>query len=247
MQKTVSAVKHSSDYTALTPDHDSLAFWRLLYRFSLELSVQEKRALVYIRLHDCEQYQNADTLKVLSKLVTRGIFSPKNPEGLIEVAHDINRLDLKDIVKDFMKKLRRQRKEKASSKVTRKTSTSTIASDGELHLKSILEVTLSQTALFAKIIDNLQQAVVGDKREQMQRATKAIRDAGCTAQTLAEHFQKAQKKLEHSSHGKHIELACRVTAHAGFEKDYYILGTYRLIAIAFQILMLFTDCHKAVC
>ena len=179
-----------------SPDNESLAFRRLVYKFSLKLTKEECGALVYIRLKDCEgRYQDADTLAVLSKLETDGVFTPKNPEGLIDVAQDLNRFDLKDMVKEFMKK--RQRKEKASSKVAGKTSST--VSDEELHLKSILEVTLSQAALFVKHVDILQQAVVAGTKEQRQRAAEAIRDARYTAQALAGRLKEAQRELEHSN------------------------------------------------
>ena len=178
-------------------DNESLAFRRLVYKFSLKLTKEECQALVYIRLKDCEgRYQGADTLEVLSKLETDGVFTPKNPEGLIDVAQDLNRFDLKDMVKDFMKK--RQRKEKASSKVAGKTSSCSV-SDEELHLKSILELTLSQAALFVKHVDILQQAVVAGTKEQRQRAAEAIKDARYTAQALADRLKGAQRELEHSN------------------------------------------------
>ena len=134
----------------MTDSQEILAFRRLVYRFSLKLTKEESRALVYIRLYDCkERYGNADTLEVLSKLETDCIFSPKNPEGLIKVAKDIGRLDLENMVKDFVKK--RQRKAKANSKTAGKTVPSFSVSESpvseeELQLKAILEVTLSQAA-----------------------------------------------------------------------------------------------------
>ena len=182
-----------------------LAFRRLVYRFSLKLTKEESRALVYIRLYDCkERYGNADTLEVLSKLETDCVFSPNNPEGLIKVAKDIGRLDLENMVKDFVKK--RQRKAKANSKTAGKTVPSFVSespvSDEELQLKAILEVTLSQAAVFVKQVDILQQAITAGTKEQRQRAAEAIRDAGYTAQTLAERLQKAQRELEPYDSGR---------------------------------------------
>jgi len=146
-------------------DHEVLAFRRLVYKFSLKLSKEECKALVYIRLYDCkERYWDADTLEVLSRLETDCVFSPNNPEGLIDVAKDIGRMDLKDMVKDFVKTSRKQRREKASSKtadriVTIFKSESSVGEE-QLHLKAILEVTLSQAAVFVQQVDILQQAIV---------------------------------------------------------------------------------------
>ena len=179
-------------------DYDILAFRRLVADFSQKLSKEERRRLVYIRLYDWrERYRDADTLDILSKLETDGVFSPNNPEGLVEVAKDIDRLDLKAMVKDFVKK---QRKEKATSKVAPKAVMSfeseSPVSEEELQLKAILEVTLSQAAVFVKQVDILQQAITAGTKEQRQRAAEAIRDAGYTAQTLAERLKKAQGELE---------------------------------------------------
>ena len=179
-------------------DHEVLAFRRLVYNFSLKLSKEECRALVYVRLYDYkERYRDADTLEVLSRLETDCVFSPNNPEGLIDVAKDINRMDLKGMVKDFMKK-----KEKASSKTTEKIMTSfkseSSVSDEQLHLKAILEVTLSQAAVFVQQVDILQQAIVAGTKEQRRKAAGAIRDAGHTAQALTERLHEAQGELEHS-------------------------------------------------
>ena len=103
------------------------------------------------------------------------------------------------MVKDFVKK--RQRKAKANSKTAGKTVPSFSVSESpvseeELQLKAILEVTLSQAAVFVKQVDILQQAITAGTKEQRQRAAEAIRDAGYTAQTLAERLKKAQRELE---------------------------------------------------
>ena len=184
-------------------DHESLAFRRLVVDFSQKLSKKEQRRLVYIRLYDLrERYHDADTLEVLSRLETDGVFSSNNPEGLIEVAKDIDRQDLRVMVRDFVKNSKKQRKEKASSKVAAKAVVSfepgSPASEEELQLKAVLKVTLSQAAVFMKQVEILQQAITAGTNSR-QRAAEAIRDATCTVQSLAEHFQKAQGKLEHSS------------------------------------------------
>jgi len=190
-------------------DHEVLAFRRLVYKFSLKLSKEERRALVYIRLYDCkERYRDADTLEVLSRLETDCVFSPNNPEGLIDVAKDLGRMDLKDMVKDFVK--RKQRREKASSKTADKIVTSfkseSPVSDEQLHLKAILEVTLSQAAVFVQQVDILQQAIVAGTKEQRQKAAGAIRDAGRTAQALSERIKEAQEGLERSNNSSTSSL-----------------------------------------
>jgi len=198
------------------PDHEvlAIAFRRLVYKFSLKLSKEECRALVYIRLYDCkERYRDADTLEVLSRLETDCVFSPSNPEGLIDVAKDINRMDLKDMVKDFVKRKR----EKASSKTADKTATRfesepALSDEQLLQLKAILEVTLSQAAVFVQQVDILQQAIVAGTKEQRQKAAGAIRDAGRTAQALTKRLQDAQGELKNSD-----------SSRSWSENDYYNL------------------------
>ena len=203
-----------------------LAFRRLVYRFSLKLTKEESRALVYIRLYDCkERYGNADTLEVLSKLETDCVFSPNNPEGLIKVAKDIGRLDLENMVKDFVKK--RQRKAKANSKTAGKTVPSFVSespvSDEELQLKAILEVTLSQAAVFVKQVDILQQAITAGTKEQRQKAVEAISDAICTVEALAGRLQKARDELQHSSRNSMSSLRSSTHSSGSDEDDYYNL------------------------
>ena len=184
-------------------DHETLAFRRLIVDFSQKLSKEEQRRLVYIRLYDWrERYRDADTLEVLSRLETEGVFASNNPEGLIEVAKDIDRQDLRVMVRDFVKNSKKQRKEKASSKVAGKAVMSfepeSPVSKEKLQLKAVLEVTLSQAAVLMKQVDILQQAITAGTNSR-QKAAEAIRDARCTVQALAKQFQKAQVELEHSS------------------------------------------------
>ena len=137
------------------------------------------------------------------------------------MAKDIGRMDLKDMVKDFVK--RKQRREKTSSKTPEKIVTSfkseSPVSDEQLHLKAILEVTLSQAAVFVQQVDILQQAIVAGTKEQRQKAAEAIRDAGRTAQALSERLKEARGELEqHCSHN-----SLQSDSSGSKENDYYNL------------------------
>ena len=77
-------------------------------------------------------------------------------------------------------------------------------SDEQLHLKAILEVTLSQAAVFVQQVDILQQAIVAGTKEQRQKAAGAIRDAGRTAQALTKRLQDAQGELENSGSSESV-------------------------------------------
>ena len=83
------------------------SYRQLVYRISQQISTEDLQALVYIRLHYCSQlYRDESALIVLSKLEKDGVFSASNPAGLIQVAEDIDRWDLVNLVKEFMKKYR---------------------------------------------------------------------------------------------------------------------------------------------
>ena len=99
-----------------------VAFRRLVYNFSQQFSKEECQAIGYIRLHECrERYRDASNLDVLSKLEMCGVFSPSDPTGLIDVAKDVNRSDLVNRVKDFMKNQRSKSKGKKSKRKSENT------------------------------------------------------------------------------------------------------------------------------
>ena len=81
------------------------SYRQLVYRISQQISTADLQTLVYIRLHHCRQlYRDESALIVLSKLEMDGVFSASNPAGLIQVAKDIDRWDLVNLVKEFMKR-----------------------------------------------------------------------------------------------------------------------------------------------
>ena len=174
-----------------------LSFRQLIYNFSQKLSKEERQAIVYIRLYECrEQYRDASTLNVLSKLEMCGVFSPSDPAGLIDVAKDIHRSDLVNLVKDYIKSQRsKEKKAKAkNASAVEDTSLHSESSDEEMpQLRATLEVMLSQASVLAQQVNILQRAIVLKER---QTAAEASKEAGRAVKELAEHLRKVQEALE---------------------------------------------------
>ena len=174
-----------------------LAFRQLIYNFSQKLSKEECQAIVYIRLYEFrEQYRDASMLDVLSKLEMCGVFSPGNPAGLIDVAKDIHRSDLVNLVKDYIKsqRLKEKKAKTKNANAVEDTSLHSESSDEEMtQLRDTAEVTLSQASVLAQQVDILQRAIVSKER---QTAAEANKEAGRAVKELAEHLRKVQEALE---------------------------------------------------
>ena len=173
-----------------------VAFRRLVYNFSQQFSKEECEAIVYIRLYECrERYRDASNLDVLSKLEMCGVFSPSDPAGLIHVAEDIDRPDLVNLVKDFMKNQKSKSKEKKSKrKSANKVEKTNELCDKEMALvRPPVEVTLSQTSELALLVDTLKQAVESRDRK---KATEASQEAGRVVNKLDERLEKVQEALK---------------------------------------------------
>ena len=124
-----------------------------------------------------------------------GVFSLSNPTGLIDVAKDINRSDLVNLVKDFMKNQKSKSKEKKSKrKSANKVEKTNELCDKEMtRLRPAVEVTLSQTSALAQHMDTLQRAV--ESRER-QKATEASQETGTVVNKLVEYLEEVREALE---------------------------------------------------
>lgn len=186
-----------------------IAFRRLVYNFSEQVSKEEQKTIIYIRLYKLkERYKNSTMLEVLSKLEADGVFGPSNPEGLLEVAKDIKRQDLASEVKHFIKKRSKAETKGGLSSLTAALSKkiqpsptgspshygADEVSEEDLQLKATIEVTLAQATVLMQQIEKLERAVAGGKA-QRQRAKEAISEAGQTAAALADRLEKARIEL----------------------------------------------------
>ena len=180
-----------------------IAFRRLVYSFSEQVSREECQVIIYIRLYRSkERYKDASTLEVLSKLEADGVFGPSNPQGLLEITKDIKRQDLANEVKEFIKKRSKSEKKASAGSGGKKGGARQSFHDEEqyedteedLQLRATIEVTLAQATVLMQQVEKLERAVAGGKA-QRQRAKEAIAEAGQTAAALADRLRKAQKVL----------------------------------------------------
>ena len=133
------------------------------------------------------------------------MFSPTKPEGLIEIARDINRIDLASEVEKFIKSQKRKSASNAKKRTHKRPKSPPQAaaeSDVDLRLKSTFEFTLSQATVLMQQVDMLQQAIApgeGDRhrvKEAMKEAHQTAKKLALTAETLAETLHKAQTDLD---------------------------------------------------
>ena len=125
-----------------------------------------------------------------------GVFSPSDPTGLIDVAKDVNRSDLVNRVKDFMKNQRSKSKGKKSKRKSENTEveeTNELCDKEMARLRREVEMTLSQTSALAPHMDTLQRAV--ESRERL-KATEASQETGTVVNKLVEHLEKVREALE---------------------------------------------------
>ena len=143
-----------------------IAFRRLVYSFSEQVSREECQVIIYIRLYRSkERYKDASTLEVLSKLEADGVFGPSNPQGLLEITKDIKRQDLANEVKEFIKK-RSKSEKKASAGSGGKKGGARQSFHGEeqyedteedLQLRATIEVTLAQATVLMQQVEKLER------------------------------------------------------------------------------------------
>ena len=176
-----------------------VAFGRLVYSISQQFSEEECQAIVLIRLHECrEQYKDASTLNVLSKLEMCGVFSPSNPAGLIDIARDVNRADVVKQVKAFIKnqKSKTDKEKKSKGKtINQVEKTHELYNEEMTQLRPTVEVALSQAAVLKQQLDILQQTLVSKQR---QTAAEANKEAGRAVKELTESLGKVREALGES-------------------------------------------------
>ncbi len=162
------------------------AFRQLVYRCSEQLTCNDLHALVYIWMYsERENYRNASSISILSRLEATGKFSPWNPEGLLEILKEIKRSDLCSEVKDFMK----IKWPKVVKKGTRRL---VCASDEDL--QATFEVVVAQATVLTHQIDAFEK-VLFDEENARAKAQELIIGAAQTAKTLSERLLRAQKEL----------------------------------------------------
>lgn len=95
-------------------DHE-LCFDKMIDRFALQLSENEKQRLVhYYKLSDKYYDSTKSNIQVMVALKMIGLFSLSNPEGLLDIAEFLNRTDLIDAYTPEIKELKNAKPRKSS-------------------------------------------------------------------------------------------------------------------------------------
>ena len=161
------------------------AFRQLVYHCSEQLSTTETDALVYIWLNtERESYKDAPAIRVLSKLESKGQFSPLNPEGLLEMLKELKRNDLCSEVRDFMKT--------KWPKVVKRVQKKCTCDDEDL--QATFEVVLAQTTVLMQQIEAFEKVLMFG-RDARGRVRDVISGAAQTAKTLADRLIRAEIEL----------------------------------------------------
>ena len=161
------------------------AFRQLVYHCSEQLTNTETHALIYIWLYsERESYKDAPAIRVLSRLESKGHFSPINPEGLLEMLKELKRNDLCSEVRDFMKT--------KWPKVVKREKRKCVCDDEDL--QATFEVVLAQTTVLLQQIEAFEK-VLQFGRDTRGRARDVITGAAQTAKSLADRLIRAQSEL----------------------------------------------------
>ena len=171
-----------------------IAFRRLLYSLSKQLSKDEAQEVVFIYFFEKkESFSAATPLDVLCKLESGGIATSSNPEKLLELMKDLKRQDLANEVKDFLKK------RKKSSSLNRKqqkreNNTPETENEDDLILRSTLEAAVVQATVLIQHMEVIQGAIAGNKIHKT-KIKEIVTEAAQTSEALAERLRRAEVKV----------------------------------------------------
>lgn len=171
-----------------------VAFRRLLYSLSQQLTNEETQAVVFIYFFEQkESFSEASPLDVLCKLESSGVATSSNPDRLLELMKDLKRQDLANEVKDFLKKKKR------SSTLTRKgqkrtDDTPETENEDDLILRSTLEAAVVQATVLIQHMEVIQGAITGNK-VQKTKVKDIVTEAAQTSEALAERLRRAEVKV----------------------------------------------------
>ena len=171
-----------------------LAFRRLVASVAGKLHDEDVRKLVYIHLYTQREtyFHDAKKLDVFVALECAEIFSPANPEGLLNILEkDLKNRQLAQLVKVFIREKKHRATVKPSISDARKSSPGDIASEN--HLRMCYKVALAQANVLVKHLDMLRLAVNGKPEVDSEEARKAVQNISETAAALAKLKEKAEE------------------------------------------------------
>lgn len=176
--------------------HDTfLAFRRLLYSLSRQLTAKDKHGIIFIHFYNEKvTLETASILELLCKLESQGIASYNNPNGLLDLMKDLKRNDLAGEVKDFMKKKKPRTEKKANVLEKKRSGILSEDSDQEeedLELRATLEASSVQATVLLQQMEKLQVCISG-KCVRWSDVDHVVVEASQTAEALAERLRKAE-------------------------------------------------------
>ena len=174
-----------------------VAFRRLVFSLSKQLSGDDARAIVFI--HFCEQQDSLNSstpLDILCKLESKGIATSSNPDKLLELMRDLKRHDLASEVKDFIKKKKSKNGDKKSSTLGRKQKlvVTELDEEDDLILRSTLEAALVQATVLLQHMEVIQTAISGS-RVKKDQVKEIVTEAAQTSEALAERLRRAEVRV----------------------------------------------------
>ena len=199
-----------------------LAFRRLLYSLSMQLTSEDVRAIVFLNLLNQKDSLDGNALDVLCKLESQGIATYQNPDKLQELMKDLKRYDLAGEVKDYIKKKKSRSNDKKTSVIKKKSSNvedvrAEVEAEYDLELRAMLEAAFVQATVLLQQIEKLQNFTSG-KAVVWSIVKQVVTEAAQTSEALADRLRRAEaqgnwgnKLREFEGYGGYMELKTQET------------------------------------
>lgn len=186
-----------------------LAFRRLMYSLSLQLTSEDNRAIIFIHFYNQTDSFDGNGLDILCKLESQGIATYHNPEKLLELMKDLKRHDLAGEVKDYIKKKKSKSYDKKTSTLRKKSSNmeeirAEVEAESDLELRAMLEAAMVQATVLLQQIEKLQISTSG-KAVVWSAVQQVVTEAAQTSEALAERLRKAEVRGNQGSERREFE------------------------------------------
>jgi len=173
-----------------------LAFRRLLYSLSRQLTAKDKHGIIFIHFYNEKvALETASELDLLCKLEAQGIATYSNPSKLLELMKDLKRNDLAGEVRDFMKK-----KKPSKKKPDAKNDEADSGQEEDLELRATLEAAFVQATVLLQQMERLHVGISG-KPASWADVECIVSEACQTSEALAERLRKAEAIRNKTANG----------------------------------------------
>ena len=173
----------------------AIAYRRMVASLARQLSAEEVKVIAFIRLAGvesvCKYSSNPPTasgLDLLATLERLGMFSQKNPKGLVDIAKDVNRHDLVEKVEDY------RRNTSSAVKYTRKKRRD-LPSEERQQLEEAFELMVTQFAVLEQNVTLVQRAL----NEEQDDALEVLRHTAVVVKEMGSKLSDAHKRLARRS------------------------------------------------